>query len=443
VGRSSFLNGPARYRLWACIVTCMALAGLLAACGSNSSSSSGSTASTSSGSKEGDTVATESKCGGEPVKFMAIAELSERPGSTGGPSFTAGAKAAAAAVNKDCELGRPIEVVECSDEFNSNGAAACGRDAVSEKALAAVFVSCCGDNIMPPLEQAGIPSFNTAASQAENTSPTSFPLVFAASNVMGEITTAVSLGSDNVALVVANIPALNFFVELASAQAKALGAKATIIRVPVTTTDYTSVAAQVLSAGADGVVPVLGAGPDVTLAKALVAQGADFSEGMNFIDDLSNLNPKTVEQLGPEVEGITPTSFAWSPTETKNPAIQQYISELEESGQPTEKDDLTTYGVMAWAAVHIAADALKGHKVTSKELMARLNTPGVVESEKYGLPPIDYTKPAYPNPPLSELRTFSKDISAWQFDSSGTPQPLDSGWMDVTERFLHRQAAVG
>lgn len=436
MGRSSFLNGPARYRLWACIAMCAALAGLLAACGSNSSSSSssGSTASTSTGSKEGSTAAAEAKCSGEPVKFMAIAELSERPGSTGGAPFVAGAKAAAAAVNKECELGQPIEIVECSDEFNANGAATCGRDAVSEKALAAVFVSCCGDDIMPPLEKADIPSFNTAASQAENTSPTSFPLVFAASNVMGEITTAVSLGSDNVALVVANIPALNFFVELASAQAKALGAKATIIRVPITTTDYTSVAAQVLSDGANGVVPVLGAGPDVTLAKALLSQGANFNEGMNFIDDLSNLNPKTVEQLGPEVEGITPTSFAWSPTETKNPAIQQYISELEEDGQPSGKDDLTTYGVMAWASVHIAADALKGHKVTSKELITRLNTPGVVESEKYGLPPINYTKPAYPNPPLSELRTFSKYISAWQFDSSGTPQPLNDGWMDVTKK---------
>lgn len=430
MGRSSLLNGPGRYRLWACIVMCTALAGLLAACGSNSGSSSSSSAPTSTGG----TADTSASCGGEPVKIMAIAELSERPGSTGGVPFASGAKAAAAAVNEECELGRPVEIVECSDEFNSNSAAACGRETVSEKALAAVFVSCCGDDIMPSLEKADIPSFNTAASSAENTSPTSFPLVFAASNVMGEITTAVSLGSDNVALVVVNIPALNFFVELASAQAEALGAKATIIRVPASTTDYTSVAAQVLNAGATGVVPVLGAGPDVALAKALIAQGGDLKNEIKFIDDLSNLNPKTVEQLGPEVEGFSPTGFAWSPTETESPAIKQYISELEAAGLPADKTDLTTYGVMSWAAIHIAADALKGQKISSKELMSRLNTPGVVRSEKYGLPPIDYSKPAFPSGPLSKLRIFSKDISVWQFDSSGTPHPLYDGWLDVTKK---------
>ena len=84
----------------------------------------------------------------------------------------------------------------------------------------------------------------------------------------------------------------------------------------------------------------------------------------------------------------------------------------------------------SWAAVHVIADALKGRPVSTKELVARLNTHGAFDTTKYGLPPIDYSKPAFSTAPLSKLRAFTDRVSIWQFDAKGTPHVLSKGWVN-------------
>ena len=136
------------------------------------------------------------------------------------------------------------------------------------------------------------------------------------------------------------------------------------------------------------------------------------------------------------MSGILSGAGAWSPTDLSNPAIRQYRAELKAARQPSRTVDLTTVGVNAWAAVHLIADALQGSKQkTSAALVKRLNTKGAVTTTKYGLPPIDFTKPAFPEDPvLSKFRLFTRGYSVWRFNAKGVPVPLSRKWLDVTKR---------
>lgn len=205
-----------------------------------------------------------------------------------------------------------------------------------------------------------------------------------------------------------------------------------MIHVSPTATDLTSVAAQIISEKADAVVPIVGNSQGAPLIKALVAQGADLKNKVKLIGDLTTFTPKFAAQLGSQAQGLYASGTAWSPTNTSNPAIAQYLSELKAANQPASAQDVSTVGLQGWAAVHMIADALKGHSVSSRELVSRLSTPGAVDSTKYGLPPINYTKPALPVPQLAKLRLFANEISIWEFNSSGTPQPLAKGFLPVT-----------
>ena len=414
-------KNPGRISLGALLVVLVVVA--LSACGgSTSSSDSGGSSAEASGGGG-------SKCSGTPVKIVTITNLSNPLGAPS-PVEPASVTAAAAAVTKSCELGRPVQVIHCDEKFSPNGASACARKAVSEKAVAVVTYSGFGDNIVPIVAKAGIPSVgNNAASSSENTSSFSFPFQSPVPQTMGNITALASLGAKHIAFPAIDIPAVNFFVNLAGLQAKQLGVKFTPIRMSPTATDYTPYAGQILSVHADAVVPLAASAGTAALAKALVAQGADLKGKIKYMQDLSQMTPKFAQQLGSNVDGFLATATAWSPTDSSTPAIARYISELKAAGQPSGPLDVSTLGVMGWAAVHVIADALKGRPVSTKELVARLNTHRSVDTTKYAMPPIDFSKPAFPKAPLNKMRLFSDKVSVWEFDAEGTPQPLSEGWL--------------
>src|ERR1700736_5368683 len=76
-------------------------------------------------------------CKGTPIKLMTI--FNTTPGATTYlPAGKYGSKAAASAVNKTCEDGRPIQVINCNDNGTAAGDASCGQQAVSDHVLAVV-----------------------------------------------------------------------------------------------------------------------------------------------------------------------------------------------------------------------------------------------------------------------------------------------------------------
>jgi hypothetical protein len=71
-------------------------------------------------------------------------------------------------------------------------------------------------------------------------------------------------------------------------------------------------------------------------------------------------------------------------------------------------------------------------ELTAATVVKRLNTKGAIDTTKYALPPIDYTKPAIPKDKvLSTLRIFTHYTSNWRFDNKGIPHTITNGWTDI------------
>ena len=71
------------------------------------------------------------QCGGPPIKLMSAAGVDVQGGfpALAQPEVHSGARAAAAAENNVCHLGRPIEIVTCDDHSTIPGAIDCANKA--------------------------------------------------------------------------------------------------------------------------------------------------------------------------------------------------------------------------------------------------------------------------------------------------------------------------
>lgn len=382
------------------------------------------------------TAVGKTACSGAPLKIMAIGNLSVA-NETPVPQIVAGAKAAAARVTTTCEIGRPVQVLACDDQFDPNDAAACARAAVTDNVIAVVSFSGFDDNINPILQAAGIPSIgNNGASSTDSTSPISFPGQYSITELLGELDIVASSGAKNIVVPALGIPAISFLTGLLQAEAKSFGATVSVISVSPTATDMTSTAQQILSSGSDGVIGILATSQTVTMLEDLHQLGANFHK-LRFSDDISSFTPAEVHTLGKGFSGILDGGGALSPTDTASPVIKAYFRELKAAGQNTNVLDTSDTGVTAWAAVHLIADALRGQKkFTSAVLTRRIQIPGLLDFTKYGLPPTTYGKSAFAgNATLASLRIFTKYDSAWEINSKGDLVPLLKGsdWFNVTK----------
>jgi hypothetical protein len=130
-------------------------------------------------------------------------------------------------------------------------------------------------------------------------------------------------------------------------------------------------------------------------------------------------------------------AWAWTPTDKKNPAIKQYLSELAAAHQAHSATDVSMVGVTAWGELHVVADQLKAKHLaaTAANVVTALQSPGIPAlTSKYGIAPVDFTKPAFPSDPaLSQLRIFSRTDFLFKVDSHGVPQPLAKGPVDILQ----------
>src|SRR5262249_37146211 len=109
------------------VAALVVVASITAGCSKSSSGGGGAAAAASS----------NPACAGAPLKFTSIGTLS---GPLSFPSLTTEAQnsntAALKAVNAECALGRPIQVVTCDDKSDPNEATRCGRQAHDDGSLA-------------------------------------------------------------------------------------------------------------------------------------------------------------------------------------------------------------------------------------------------------------------------------------------------------------------
>ncbi|MEI7993231.1 MAG: ABC transporter substrate-binding protein, partial [Actinomycetota bacterium] len=156
-----------------------------------------------------------------------------------------------------------------------------------------------------------------------------------------------------------------------------------------------------------------------------VAAEGNHPHKVHLIAGLNTITPDFVKQLGPDATGILQAGTGWSPDDKTNPAVKQFLKELKAAGEPAT-GNLTTQGLGAWAALHMVADLLEGAPTKdSATLIAKLNASGPLKISKYGLPDVDFSKPAFPNDPvLSKQRIFQNTFSAFEVNAKGKAVPL-------------------
>lgn len=284
---------------------------------------------------------------GDPIVVMTIGNWTQPQLGTSNPEFPAGAQAAAAVANAAGGIdGRPIEVIACSDELNTDTARQCARDAVDQGAVAIVGLQTTNEvTILPILESAGIPAVGVYPfTSVALTSPVSFPDVSGfVGQTLGMGLQLAEAGATNVSAIVPG----------------GLGGIATEVG--------DAVAAGAVSGGADftGLIQIPAKSADVSPAVASATEGGasvagfagDQASFINAVRSLApdsmistfpfNLTDSVIESAGDAAEGVMAVDGLVPPTaETEGTARF-----LEELAAYDDSLPASTTGLHEWLAM--------------------------------------------------------------------------------------------
>ncbi|MDQ2650721.1 MAG: ABC transporter substrate-binding protein [Actinomycetota bacterium] len=336
---------------------------------------------------------------GEPIKLMSITTV----GTSGSdlPEIFSAGQAAVDAINADGGIdGRPLELIECNDQFDPNIAAQCGREAVQQGVVAVTgSAGNTADAYFPILQEAGIPLVGSAGQQnPELTSPNSYLIT---SGTIGEIYGAakglLDSGRTKLAIAYVDVAAGKFLAEGVAKAIEAQGGEpAIMVPIPFDATDLTAYAAQVVDKGADGVVSII-SNQFPLMAQALHLTGEDIVLATPAV----GLRPTDIDDLGDAAEGIQLASSFLPPS---HPDLKPFQDELDEAGMD---DARGTHALRAWAAVHIVADLLREAETPDAAgLIAAIKASGPIDFP--GLAPFDWAKPV---PGLDPLKLYSGQVN--------------------------------
>jgi hypothetical protein len=405
----------------------------LAAC-SSSGKPSGSTQTSSANTTSGATAAA-AHCTGTPLKFAAIISESG-PGAAGNAGMKDAINVATEAINKACTAHRPISISICNDQSDPNQSATCGRDAKSEGALALVgFASAFERGAeaaqLPLLLSDGGGSF-AATSPTAYTPGAAFPIV-----TYGYVNSAKALGLTKVLYVTYDLPVSQFIGAQLQAVAKAQGLSYDSILYPATTTDFTTLAAEVAAKADSKTAIVLSATQLAPILSAFAAQGVTAAK--DPIMALSEPPADQLESLGATANGLLFASAAYPYSDTSNPGIAQMHTEYAAAGG--SGTGVSLEDVSVWAYIHMLADAVA--KLTPAQLDAlnpKTIVNAVVNASPYAVPeyaPFDYRHPAFTkaeNATFAQFRVWGREGLVIRIEN-GTDKVVTDGFVDVTKPF--------
>ncbi len=377
---------------------------LVAACSSSGSPSNGSASASSAA----------------PVTVMVLGSIQSQALSEPGIVYgvTAGADAINAAGGLD---GHKIKVISCNDQLEINQAAACARQAVSDKVLASVgSLTIYGNAVIPILQAAGIPDVAPfPLSPLETSSPISFPIQ--GGNLMESRGMAQSMEDSGVKSV--NQVEVDSVAGHTSAQEvqTALTARHITVKnttyVPQTTSDMASAVKAASSGGVSGVTTNLAPPQVVPLLTAAKQQGV--TQKIAFASTI--LTPQTLQQAGSNADGALAAGSFPSLTQTSIPAILQYNDDMKkyEPGKPLDDFSLNGWGGMQ--LLKLVAGKLKN--ATPATLMKALNS---INNEPFLWITHFSTKPN-PTPGFSRIfntTVFMEKVVNGKFVQQGSPVVL-------------------
>jgi ABC-type branched-subunit amino acid transport system substrate-binding protein len=379
-------------------------------------------------------------CGGTPVKVMSLGDFTSAAAAVGAlaPEVPPSARAAVANINRTCQLGRPVKLIVCDSQFNPNQTGKCARDAVSEKVAAVIGAwSAFGDSYMSVIAAAGIPSLgNPGQASTETTSKLSFPTWSALASLVARVTLAADTGKKHMVAAALDVPVAKFLLSIMRGAARDRGMKLSVINVPPTATDLSSFAAQAISSGADAVSLVMAAPQSQAFIKSAQQQGLDLMKTPVY-GSVSLVNSRYVQTVGPRyTTGMYLSGEIMSPTNRTEPSIKRYEAELKAAGENLTPVNRTSVGVNAWGSMHMFADLMQGSKtIDAKTVAAKLNSTGLTDWSKYGIPPLNFTKsPFAGHPLLGKSRIYSEYTRVYRMGANGIPTPLTKDWVSLLHK---------
>ena len=350
---------------------------------------------------------------GDPVTVMTIAPVDTA--AINQPEIHDAAKAAATSINNAGGLnGHEVKVINCNDGNDTNKAAECARQAVSENVAAVLGgFTTNGATINPILDQAGIPWIGAPGfSPNELADKNSFPLLSGAPTFAGIAAKAAKDGCTSVATVLYDTPTTGKAVDLINLGLTAAGGKpATNIKVPTTTTDFGSVAK---SAG-ESDCAIIGLPNDQTVAVAKAGESVGVDTRYYILS--GGLNDTVLSQAGKAFEGAgSASNFVVA----SNPV-------WDEAKASTDDVDWTgPYNQDTWASYKVFAEVMAAQPdITAATVTAAMS--GAKDIDAGGLmAPVDFTT-EFAVPGLN--RVFNRNVVYITADGGEVVQ--DGGFEDL------------
>ncbi|ARE37744.1 hypothetical protein A0W34_29920 (plasmid) [Rhodococcus sp. BH4] len=369
----------------------------------------------SSTDSKGDSAETASS---DPIKVMTIAPTGTSTGGANLPESVAAVSAGVNALNKRGGInGRQVELVYCNDKNDATAAAECGQQAADQGAVAVVGMYSQTGGVLPALEAAGIASIGSAGISgdgSELTSKNSFVYYDVPMGFVACPTVLAQAGAKKVGGIWFDAAASERIGQLVQAGGAAADRPINpIIKLPLTTSDYAPVVAQLRSAQADAATIVSTEQSSVAIMQA----GGDSVMYCNAQGALSN---ESLISAGPaaqnfyEVGPFPPFSAAG-----QYPELQRFISEMDAEEASGNADASATKrkatSINAWLAVQVLEQAAKeiSGPITGQAVLDQLNR--TTHMDVGLIPPMDFTQPT-PIPGLN--RMFNTSVRANRWDSA-------------------------
>jgi substrate-binding family protein len=371
-------------------------------------------------------------CPGEPLRFTSIATLTGGP--TGGNNAVRariGTDAALASINRECALGRPIELSVCDDGADVNGSLACGREAAEDGSLA--IISSVG-SFDDGAAASGLPGiFLWGTSAYELTAEGAYSSISGITVGMGGVSAAQAAGADDFVLVLPDTPALQFVATQVEELASLLDLELETLYFPADATDYAPIAAQIAQREPDA-VGMLPTSP-VVMINALAAEGITPENHIMSIASIV-MTPEVIDELGSALDGLLVVSPTLPPTATDNPGIAEFRADLEASGSDPDDPDIDFTTVVSWSNLKKLEEALL--EIDPSDL-ASLDSQALVEAivdhpvDRPEAAAYDFSENQLPEfPGLAGFRVFTREVAILEMHD-GRYEVLSDGFVDMLD----------
>jgi ABC-type branched-subunit amino acid transport system substrate-binding protein len=414
-------------------VAAIALLGVLAAfttaCGNGSVGDDDSDRGAGGGSSK-PTQATSKPCPGEPLRFTTILALSGPFGNAGERTQT-GLDAAVDAVNRDCTLGRPLDVKICDDKADANSSLACGRKAASDGSLAILGSIGSFDDGVAASKLPAI--YGNGTSSFELTNEKSYSSISGIALGMSGTAAVKAKGAKTSTLVLPDTPTLKFAGDLIQQVAGLLKLEVHTIYFPQDTTDFAPVAAQISQADDDsiGLLPI----NPVVVVNALASEGITPADH-TIVMPSAVITPEIMKELGDALNGMIIVSQTAPPTDTDNKGIAEFRRDLEANGVDPDDPNVDFATVTAWSNVKKLEGALLA---AGPDVIKNLDSESLVKAvvdhpiDRPESAPYDFTKNALPElPSLKAFRIFTRKVEILQIED-GKYNVVSDGFIDILE----------